>query len=152
MITLLGSVFGLAGSLLPHLINFLKQKEDNKQQLAIMDRQLDLEKFKGSQKILEIGAETDKAQMEHIYQPQQVLGISWVDALAGSVRPILAYAFFMLYAAVKFSNFFVLYHAGQDVGWTEALQSTWHDEDWGIFSAIIAYYFGARTFSKLRSK
>src|SRR5262249_7694324 len=81
-------------------------------------------------------------------------GIVWVDALAGSVRPILTYAFFALYFAVKFCQFHLL--TAPALAWltqvtaAQALVALWTDEDMAIFAAVIGFWFGNRTLEKLR--
>jgi hypothetical protein len=66
-------------------------------------------------------------------------GIRWVDALNGTVRPVIAYSFFILYALVKGMQF----SAG--LPWL-----LWTEEDQAIFAGIISFYFGQRAMSKLR--
>jgi hypothetical protein len=73
---------------------------------------------------------------------------SWVSAYSASVRPTITYAFFLLYALVKFSQFWLLLHPS--LPWqtsqtiAAALAAIWNDEDIAIFSAVIAFWFGDR--------
>ncbi|AFC74007.1 hypothetical protein [Rickettsia montanensis] len=70
-------------------------------------------------------------------------GVSWVDALNGSVRPVLAYSFFAMYGGVQYKSF------KSSALLVEYLDILWSIEDQTIFAEIISFYFGQRTFSKL---
>ena len=84
------------------------------------------------------------------------LGIVWVDALAGSVRPMINYCFFAAYLLIKLCQFGMLMNPA--LPWqphmtvTEAIAALWTPDDMGIFSAIIAFWFGSRALSKFRSQ
>jgi len=60
-------------------------------------------------------------------------------ALNGTVRPVIAYSFFALYASVKAIQF------SANLPWL-----LWTAEDQAIFAGIISFYFGQRAMSKLR--
>lgn len=152
MIALIGTIMGLVGSALPALISYFQKKDDYKHELDIMALQIKNTELLGQQKLQEISAEIDKAQMIAIYQPQQLIGNKFMDGFVASVRPVIAYAFFILYAGVKVSNYFVLYHAGADTTWSEALQLIWTENDLAIFCTVLSYYFGGRALQKFSGK
>ncbi|MBL0320122.1 MAG: hypothetical protein IPP74_12675 [Alphaproteobacteria bacterium] len=87
----------------------------------------------------EIQVNADIAESQALYKTYNV-GIRWVDALNGTVRPVIAYSFFILYAAVKVMQF------SADMPWL-----LWTAEDQAIFAGIISFYFGQRAMAKLRS-
>ena len=82
------------------------------------------------------------------------LGIAWVDGLSGSVRPILTYCFFVTYILVKTCQFGMLMNPSlpwqPNMTANEALVALWTPDDMGIFSAIVAFWFGSRALSKFR--
>jgi hypothetical protein len=86
----------------------------------------------------EIHVEADIAESRALYRTYNT-GIRWVDALNGTVRPVIAYSFFILYASVK------IMHFSADLPWL-----LWSEEDQAIFAGIISFYFGQRAMSKLR--
>ena len=63
----------------------------------------------------------------HASQPS---GVKWVDALRASVRPIITYAFFILFATVKTAALFKLLDQG--VGITDGLIAVWDGENAGV--------------------
>lgn len=81
-------------------------------------------------------------------------GVIVVDALSGSVRPMITYLFFGLYAWVKLAQYRLL--TAPVVPWqtplshAEAIVAIWTPDDMAVFSAIIAFWFGSRMFRKSR--
>ena len=71
-------------------------------------------------------------------------------SLNGTVRPVIAYCFFMLYAAVKFLSYAAIAHADA-VPFVVLHDTLWTEDDSAIFAGIISFYFGQRAMSKLRS-
>jgi len=71
-----------------------------------------------------------------------------VDALNGTVRPVIAYSFFMLYAAVKLLSYAAI--AGSNaVPFVVIHDTLWTEDDAAIFAGIISFYFGQRAMKKL---
>jgi hypothetical protein len=71
-----------------------------------------------------------------------------VDALNGTVRPVLAYAFFLLYFTVKCMQFALIDWGQPPLPWQ--VQALWGAEDQAIFAGIIAFYYGQRAMGKAR--
>ena len=100
---------------------------------------MEQQKLGASQRLEEIQLNADIAESQALYRTYST-GIRWVDALNGTVRPVIAYSFFILYALVKVMQF------SADLPWL-----LWTAEDQAIFAGIISFYFGQRAMSKLRS-
>lgn len=139
MITLFGSLLGFFGAAFPEIMKMWRERMDKTHELAILDRQMDLQKAGHDQRMEAIGAWADVAEMKEIYRTY-VTHIPWVDALNGTVRPVLAYAFFALYVFVKI----------QQVAHTP--WQIWQEDDRAIFAGIISFYFGQRAMQKYRQK
>jgi hypothetical protein len=114
--------------------------------------QIELQRQGSTQRLEEItvqgNQQADIAESEAIYKTYTT-GIDWVDALNGTVRPIIAYSFFILYATVKIVSLYVL---PTDTSTSVSLIYTtlWTDEDAAIFAGIISFYFGQRAMNKVR--
>jgi hypothetical protein len=142
--TLLASIFGFGSSLVPELIKLWQQKQDRVHELDILRLQMDMVAKGQSQRLEAIGLEADAREAEAIYRTYHV-GVAWVDALNGTVRPVLAYAFFLLFAGVKLLQWQMLLSLGQvDV------VALWGEDDQVIFATIISFYFGSRAMQKIR--
>ncbi len=136
MVTLLGSLLGFISSLIPDLFKQFQDKRDKNYELEVLKFQIENAKNGFKERLEEINTIADITESSVIYKTYNV-GIAWVDGLNGSVRPVIAYCFFFLYACVKFLQ----YDQGLDI---------WTDEDQAIFAGIISFYFGSRAMSKVR--
>jgi len=138
MITLLGSLLGFISAAFPDLIKLFRDAQDRKHEITILQMQMEQQKQGASQRLEEIQVNADIAESSALYKTYTT-GISWVDALNGTVRPVIAYSFFILYASVKVMQF------SANLPWL-----LWTAEDQAIFAGIISFYFGQRAMSKLR--
>ena len=138
MITLLGSLLGFISAAFPDLLKIWRDAADRKHELAILQMQMEQQKQGHTNRLEEINVQADIAESRALYKTYNT-GIRWVDALNGTVRPVIAYSFFILYAAVKMMQF------SADLPWL-----LWAEEDQAIFAGIISFYFGQRAMSKLR--
>ena len=77
--------------------------------------------------------------------------MKWVDALAGTVRPVITYAFFALFAAVKGSALYVLI-AVEGMLLAQALPQIWDPETQALFAAVMSFWFGQRALAKARGR
>ncbi|MFO1242126.1 MAG: hypothetical protein U1E36_02855 [Rickettsiales bacterium] len=144
MITLLGSLFGFIGSMLPEALHFFKDRQDKMHELKILELQLSQQRQGHIERLEEIQTQADIAESSAIYKTY-ITGIHWVDALNGTVRPVLAYAFFLLYALTKFLQILLVNEVTPQL-----LPVLWGEEDQAIFAGIISFYFGQRAFAKFR--
>lgn len=137
MVTLLGSLLGFFGSFMPDCLKFFNDKHDRAHELAVLKMQVQQQKQGHIERLDEISAKADAEEVTAIYKTYTT-NIHWVDALNGTVRPVLAYSFFLLYVGVKISQ----------LGFTGEI--IWTEEDNAIFAAIISFYFGQRAMRKIR--
>lgn len=144
MITLLASIAGFISSLIPEILKFSKDKNDKDHEIKILDRQIEFSKRSRKMNIEDI--EISKGIMEqHILYSTYKSGIRWVDALNGSVRPVLAYSFFLAYLTIKLIQFKAINTSSLFIEYIDVI---WSIDDQAIFASIISFYFGQRTFSK----
>jgi hypothetical protein len=139
MITLLGSLLGFFSAAFPDLLKLFRDAQDRKHELKILEMQMEQQRQGHSQRLEEIGIQADIAESQALYKTYHT-GIRWVDALNGTVRPVIAYSFFLLYTSVK------IMHFSADMPWL-----LWSEEDQAIFAGIISFYFGQRAMAKLRN-
>ena len=151
MISLIASLAGFLTSLLPTILQMVREYREHRHELELFDRQIKLQHKGGNTKSLEImpiGAANSLAQISdnsHLYKTYNS-GIKFVDAINGLVRPFMAYGFFALYGLVKLIQLRSL----QELGNPELLASIWwNEEDQAIFATILSFYFGHRAASKI---
>ena len=147
MITLLAAISGFLGSIVPELIKFLKDNSDKKHELEVLDRQVQYSQVMNQQRLEEIYVSRDIASSISLSSTYNT-GISWVDAFNGTVRPLLAYSFFLLYAVLKY----IQYKSISGEFNIDNIQIIWTTDDQTIFASIISFYFGQRSFNKILRK
>ena len=147
MVTLLGSLIGFISAAFPDLLKIWRDSADRKHELTILRLQMEQAAQGHQQRLEEINAQADIAESKALYKTYYS-GIKWVDALNGTVRPVLAYAFFLLYFTIKCMQF-AMVDLGNPLPWH--MDMLWSVEDQAIFAGIISFYFGQRAMSKVRS-
>lgn len=144
MITLLASIAGFISSFLPEIIKYYKDINDKKHELNVMDRQIEYSKNGNYKQLEEIQISRDIIEHSSLYSTYKS-EIKWVDALNGSVRPVLAYCFFFMYLLVKYMQYKAISASAHVI---EHLEVIWNIDDQAIFAGIISFYYGQRTFRK----
>lgn len=146
MIALLGSLLGFIGALVPEFFKIYTAKQDRAHELKLLEMQMEQQRQGHSHRLEEIGIQADIAESQALYKTYKT-GVTWVDALNGTVRPVLAYAFFGLYATVKVMQYTAM---PDNAPLSFYLDVLWNVEDQALFAGIMSFYFGARSMQKLR--
>lgn len=149
--TILGILAGLLSAGLPDLLALFKEKQKLAHDLAVLEVQERMAASGHKFKLEEVNTEADIREIEALHSEFAKRGATWVwmEALIQSVRPILTYSFFILYASVKVSGL-TLALGALDGDIAHSLLAVWHEEDQVIFSTIIAFWFGQRAMKHCR--
>ncbi len=145
MITLLASIAGFVSSIIPEVVKYFKDVNDKKHELAILDKQIQYNQTAASRSLEEIHISRDIQKQASLYATYKT-EITWVDAVNGLVRPILAYSFFITYMIVKYLQYAAISRISHVIEYIEII---WSTDDQAIFAGIISFYYGQRTFQKL---
>jgi hypothetical protein len=141
MLAIIGSLAGFFSSFIPEIFHFLKDKKDKEHELKLINLQIEALKIGNTTRLEEVRIQANTEESKYLYYHASVSSkIKWVDALSSSVRPVITYTFFLLYAILKITDYIT-------VG---AMAPIWTDEDQGIFCAVIGFWFGQRAFGKVR--
>lgn len=165
MIELLSAVFGFFAPFATELFKFFQRKQDNAHELAMMKMQMEAKGQEHLYRMEEISAAADIKESEGLHAPVHSFGVQLLDAAKGHnlsdwllfpsfylftlldfvssmVRPVITYAAFGFYAAVKWAQFEV----AKDIAGTnkEALLSVWTSSDMSIVILVLSYWFGQR--------
>lgn len=107
---IMGSLLGGAFRLAPEILKFFDKANERKHELAMFDRQCDLEKVRGQIKLDEIGANhaaaVDVGVMDAfnaaITQQAEMAKAAggWAASLSASVRPVVTYWVILLWSFV----------------------------------------------------
>ena len=156
MLSILSGILGFATSGLPSVLDFFKQKGDQKHEREMaqldMERTLALaEKGYASQERIE-EFRTDQVEMQTYAQERQALyehdakmqegASSWVLNLRASVRPIITYIFVFLLLFTDIVGMIWAIKSGVD--FATAMELIFSDEEMAIVASIIGFWFGSR--------
>jgi len=153
---IVGSLLGGLFRLVPEIIKFLDKKNERGHELSMFDKQCELEKVRGSQKLAEINAQReatiDSGVMDAfnaaINQQTEMVKATggWVASLSASVRPVMTYYLLLLYGVFKTATIAIGYASGQPV--PELLKSAWTVDDMALLSGVVNFWILDRTLAK----
>lgn len=156
IISILSLLGGGLMRLLPELFGFLNKKTDNAHELAMMDKQFELEKMRGANQMAQVELQTTSEQIVHMLDAQasalkaqmQLTGMKIVDALNFLVRPLATYYVLFLYGLAKLAMFMIAMKSGLS-GW-DSIIKLYDEDDKAILSGILGFWFVSRVFEKDR--
>lgn len=151
MVALLASIVGFISSVVPEILKLIKDKNERQHTMDMLDKKAYLACCLQEHSLKKMEFAKDLAEHTAIIYTTYKTGIAWIDAINGTVRPILAYSFFFMYAIIKIIQYKSL-TIQSTIYITEFINILWTSDDQAIFAGIISFYFGQRTFSKLRHK
>lgn len=146
MITLLGSLLGFGTSFLPEILNYFRAGQEHKHNLERMKFEMDMMAKRNELKLNILDKQAEIKETEGLYKHDSMDSGGFINALRGSVRPVITYVFFGLFVAIKVTALIALMNAGNDLG--RALSLIWDDATAGLFAAIMSFWFGGRAVSK----
>lgn len=163
MLTILTALLGFAGPFIPELIKLLRQKQDNRHELAVLEMQTKIAAAQHLYKMEELDVNADIAEMQTLRQPQASFGVQILDAAknwpkflivpvfylfafldfaAGMVRPAVTYGITGFYLMYKWA----LFEQAKMISgsWDRAAVIIWTEMDFSILLLVLGYYFGQR--------
>ena len=146
MITLLGSLLGFGTSFLPEVLNFFRAGQDHKHKLESMQLEMELMTKRSELQLNIMDKQAEIKETEGLYKHDSMDAGGFINALRGSVRPVITYVFFGLFVAIKITAIVALMNSGNDLG--RSLSLIWDDQTAGLFAAIMSFWFGGRAISK----
>lgn len=146
---LIGGIFRLA----PEVLKFFDKKNERQHELAMFDKQCDLEKVRGQQKLAEIGAARDAALdvgvmdafNAAITQQTEMTKAAggWSAKLSASVRPVVTYWILVIWS---FANIWFAWNAwANGLPPTEVFKIMMSPDFSALLSGTINYWFLDRT-------
>lgn len=150
---LLGGVFRLA----PEVVKYFDRKSERSHELAMFERQCELEEVRGQIKLQEINATRESvidsgvvdALNNAIQQQSEMVkaaGPGWVANLSASVRPVITYYLLALYGAVKACFMLLAFDSG--IPLAEAVAKNWTVDDATLLAGVVNYWMIDRTLGK----
>jgi hypothetical protein len=151
MLTLLASLLGIFGNVLPNIVAIWEKKVDAETQTQLLELQakiaLDKDQFDAlvAQNQALIGDRENARSMD-----SGSTGYRFLDFLRAAIRPIFAYSFFCLFL---FCKILIIYHMmNGGIPGDVAISSALDTETKEFFVSIFAFYFGGAVSSNLLTK
>jgi hypothetical protein len=111
-----------------------------------MKLEMDMLSKRNELKLEILDKQADIKEAEGLYKHDNIDAGGIINALRGSVRPVITYCFFGLFVAIKVTALIALMDSGNDLG--RSLSLIWDDSTAGLFAAIMSFWFGNRAVSK----
>jgi hypothetical protein len=149
----LGSLLGGLFRLAPEVLKYLDRKNERQHELSMFDKQCDLEKIRGSQKLAEIGAQREaavdagvldafKAAITQQTEMVKAAG-GWVASLSASVRPVVTYWVLALWSFIHLWFALTAYANGASA--LEVFKTMMTPDFAALVAGTINYWFLDRT-------
>jgi hypothetical protein len=151
MSAIIGSILGFSATLAPEAMTMIKDHFAHAREMEVKVAELSAAKegweyaAHANSKIADLAAAQQK-QLEAMQADGADCKL--IQFVKSSVRPILTYSFFVLFAVVKLVSAFHAYHV-EHLSTLQALPLLWDDETETLFSAVISFWFGSRAFTKV---
>jgi hypothetical protein len=151
-----GSLLGGVFRLIPEVLKSFDKKNERTHELSMFDKQCDLEKTRGAQKLQEIGAERDSvldtgamaAFQSAIQQQTDMVKAAggWAASLSASVRPVMTYYLLIFYGIVKICLIWDSMRLGAPL--VDVMPKMWGGDDMALLSGVVNYWILDRTLAK----
>ena len=151
-----GSLLGGVFRLVPEFLKAFDKKNERSHELSMFDKQCDVEKTRGAQKLSEISAERDSvldtgamaAFQSSIQQQTDMVTAAggWAASLSASVRPVMTYYLLVVYGVVKICLAISQMRAG--VPFVDVMPKLWSMDDMALLSGVVNYWILDRTLAK----
>jgi len=153
---LLGGIFGGIFRLAPEVLKWLDKKNERQHELAMFDRQCELEAQRGAQKLAEIGAQREAAidvgvmdafQAAINQQAEMVKAAGgWAAKLSASVRPVVTYWILLLWSSAHAVFMWNAWVSGMPA--VDVFRQIMSPDFAALLSGTINYWFLDRTLAK----
>lgn len=163
IVSLVSSVLGMAGGLLPDLAKewiagrehdreLARMEKQSELQIRLLERQTDakLAEIEGNVVVEEMRAFRD--QMTAIYEQQKPIGIKWVDGFNALIRPTTAMLLMLMFVGTagmyvtdvlaQFGNGIINLKGASEIIWGSLVGDA--------IQAVLGYLFGYRSTMKVR--
>ena len=111
----------------------------------------ELAQRRSEMKLVELDKQADIEETKGLYLHDSSIDAGgFINALRGSVRPVITYMFFCFIHCHKVVIMVKVTQAGGD--WMQAVDKMWDQETAGLMSAVLAFWFGNRAISKYAGK
>ena len=158
ILSLLGGGIGGLLRFVPEFMKFFSDKNDRDHEFRMSQLQLQIDQARSAQAIDLVHAQSQAAELsgqmqayvEAIKGQSQLTGVKWVDAVNATVRPFITYWWMILFTVYKVATISVAWST--TITLADFASKIWTDNDWGILSMILGFWFVDRAIRKSQGK
>lgn len=150
-----GGVIGGLLRLAPEIIHLFtakaeaqRHRDDLSHELNMFQAQASHELAMAEKNITAQKIDQDTSWIKAVAEANRPTGIKWVDALNATVRPVVTYWFFGIFALIRTVDLIKT----AVMGTYGEMQALWTTDDQQLLGTILGYWFIDRTIGKLRGK
>ena len=149
---ILGSLIGFGGSVVPAVTDYFSKKQDQKFELSRMEKQAELIRSGYTHEMQMFEQQASDKEHERLVNHDISInqGSGFMSGLQKSVRPVITYSFFILFATVEIS--LLLEALRMDMPLDKAIVTLWDEDTKAIWAAVISFWFGSRALEKSRNR
>lgn len=156
MITIIGSLIGFSTAIVPEILNYIKDKNDKKHELKMLEKHL---KINVTKKLTETeildkihdGVSSIQSSIDSnisiVDDKQNKINFSGV--FNSSVRPVITYMFFILFVYIKIFQIQNIDFSNTDSN--EFFEIIWDEQTKAMFSIVVSFWFGQRQIEKMKN-
>ena len=151
MLSIIGTLIGFFGSILPQWFKLQQSKIDHSHELEMYRLSMEAQKAEHEYKVEELNVNADIAESQALYKSAEIhpSGFAFLDGLINlynsSVRPTLTYLFFAFYGLAKVGQYtYLIQLPTNTLSTTEMIWKLYNSEDMALFATVVAYWFGQR--------
>jgi hypothetical protein len=143
---LFGALMGFGAAMVPVIVQMLNDKYNHARDMEKRDQELDAAKVGYDFQVSSADAAAASAEQWqlNVLDAEEVKGHAVLQFLRSSVRPVLTYGFFLLFAGVKLVG---LWHGlyAEHAAVHALLPVVWDEDAESLFAAVVSFWFGSRT-------
>jgi len=156
ILTLLSAIFGGALRVIPAILSYLGQGQQNAHELAMQDKQLQFLQVQGKLKTDELSMQ-NRVTMQ-VSENQSIVSLNQVQAAESAeggwivaainalVRPTITYFMFAMWGIHRLALMMYAYKITGDS--VQVLMNAWNADDAAMLSMIASFYFVGRVLDK----
>ena len=152
MLSLFGALLGFGSSFLPKVMDYFQDKQDKKHELAVMDKQLEVQKATAQIKLQMVETEADIREIEALHNEQAAtvkMASKFIASLSASIRPVITYLFVIEYLVITWGIAWLLIDSeGVTI---ETLRQILDNEFMALLATMLTFWFGNRTYGNRKT-
>lgn len=153
--TLFGSFLGGTFRLLPEFLKVWDRKGEREHELKLLNAEMEFARLRETLQLRKSETEAVGLEVESIGIAAEEQGKTAryagkiIAAISALVRPVVTYAFVIVYFVVKLAAYLLALEQGG--GWKEVLVSMWTKDDMAMLMMILTFWFVGRVWERTRS-